>query len=48
MKLFTSLHLLPITALASLLMLGSCTNRRADITTIASPSGLPYQGLTVH
>ena len=46
MKLFTSLHLLPITALASLLMLGSCTNRRTDITTIASSSGLTYQGQT--
>lgn len=48
MKLFTSLHLLPITALASLLMLGSCTNRRTDVTTIASSSGLTYQGQTVH
>ena len=48
MKLFTSFYLLSFTAFTSLIILGSCSNRPSDVSTIISSDSLIYQGQIVN
>lgn len=48
MKLFTSFYLLSFTAFTSLIILGSCSNRPSDVSTITSSDSLIYQGQIVN